>query len=424
MSLTWSVPDLSRLGTEPTLECPTAPLEVPAHGWRSDLERWLRKTAPGRKLPAPFHIAALETDFVGTFEAARAQYPGTPFTLIFNSKALPFTASTTTDQASLQFRRAFGEDEHGHIDGYLSTGLAYSDQDPHMVFTVANAIAYCRLTGRELLLAGNSYLFELKVGPNSKLGSSIFEHVHMPGITDNPATASERIPEKLPRTGALTVVDVQNSLLSTSVVATLRTDLDAAAVWEVLRQRFIAVDSSRISNPAPGQIVVQYPEYENDFCGKLMNHALLEGHRGMEVRDLRDAFPSTDQEEFEDFRRSVFRIETVREYYRRIDAGDNEWVVRMFAPDAEYQRADSTMRGVEALRAFYVGGERKIRGVHTMTRLDLSRSGDVLVEGEFRGTGAKGQPVQTGFSDRWRFEGNQVGFRKTTLAQGASYVKE
>jgi hypothetical protein len=58
----------------------------------------------------------------------------------------------------------------------------------------------------------------------------------------------------------------------------------------------------------------------------------------------------------------------IREYYRRIDTNDTEWVVALFTADAIYERADSTYRGAERMRQFFCI-DRRIRGVHSVEHL-------------------------------------------------------
>ncbi|TSD97284.1 nuclear transport factor 2 family protein [Skermania sp. ID1734] len=95
-------------------------------------------------------------------------------------------------------------------------------------------------------------------------------------------------------------------------------------------------------------------------------------------------------------------IARVREYYERVDAGDVEGVVNMFAPDAEYQRPGyDPFIGHAALERFY-GGQRVIKqGRHTVTSV-IGNGGDVAVQGSFAGVLHDGSEVSLRFADFFR----------------------
>jgi len=424
MSVVWTVANREGLALDPGLGDLTRPLELPPNHWRQRVEEHLKQRAGERALPSPFIFASLTTDLPAAVRLAQKESPSQPFTLVYNGYILPMTPATTQQQAAAEFRQAFGEDAPGSIPSYLSIGGLIRDSDMGTVFAVANAITFCKLTGRELTLAPDSYLSELKVGPDSELGDTLYDHAYLPGYIE-PRKAGRKEEGALPAltSGALRIGAVKTTLLSNAVQAQVVTDLPREAVWELLRQHAVAVDVEHIQ-PAAYGFDVRYPDYGHELCRRALSHlALRQGTPGSSP-NLAEAFRGDELVRFQAFQSEVYRLETIRHYYSKIDADDNAWVVQMFAPDAIYQRADSTITGIDAIRAFYVGGGRKIRGTHTLTRIEPLRSGEIYVEGRFEGTGARSQSVQTGFSDRWRSRDGLVTFRQTMLAQGAQYVKE
>ncbi len=424
MSVVWTAPSRDQLASQPAAENPTRPLEFPHGHWHQRIEGHLKRLAVERGLPAPFFFASLATNFLDVVHHAQSEFPKQPFTLVYNGYPLPMTPATSDREASAQFRQAFGEDPSRQLPSYLHIGGLIRDSDMGFVFAVANAITYCKLTGRELTLAPDSYLSELKVGPDSELGDTLYDHAYLPGYIE-PRKAGQKEEGALPAlaSGALRIGAVKTTLLSNAVQAQVVTDLPREAVWELLRQHAVAVDVEHI-HPAAYGFDVRYPDYGHELCRRALSYLALHQRDPSSAPNLDEAFRGGERARFQAFQAEIYRLETVRHYYPRIDAGDNGWVVQMFAPDAIYQRADSTITGIEAIRAFYVGGQRKIRGTHTLTRIEPLRSGEIYVEGRFEGTGARGQSVQTGFSDRWRFRDGLVTFRQTMLAQGAHYVKE
>jgi ketosteroid isomerase-like protein len=114
--------------------------------------------------------------------------------------------------------------------------------------------------------------------------------------------------------------------------------------------------------------------------------------------------------------------ETVEEYYKRVDSGDVEWVIEIFAEDACYQRAEAEYAGKKAISRFYREG-RKITGNHTIEE-PLVIKDVVVVRGIFKGKGAHGEPKEVRFCDFWEFKDSLVRLRQTYLAIGSDYVKE
>ncbi|MEM1141972.1 MAG: nuclear transport factor 2 family protein [Pseudomonadota bacterium] len=113
----------------------------------------------------------------------------------------------------------------------------------------------------------------------------------------------------------------------------------------------------------------------------------------------------------------------VAEYYQRIDRGDVDWVLSLFAPEAVYDRAETSYRGLAQITEFYQH-QRGITGVHeidTVATHDLT----TIAQGVFDGRGRDGSARKVGFADSWRFTlGGLVLHRKTFLAIGSQYVRE
>lgn len=116
--------------------------------------------------------------------------------------------------------------------------------------------------------------------------------------------------------------------------------------------------------------------------------------------------------------------DTIREYYRRIDANDTEWVLQLFSADARYDRAEATYQGAEELTDFF-RVRRQIRGVHSVESVWSVEPHIVIALGRFDGVGAKGDARSVRFVDIWSFESlDRVGHRQTFLALGQSYVRD
>lgn len=118
-------------------------------------------------------------------------------------------------------------------------------------------------------------------------------------------------------------------------------------------------------------------------------------------------------------------IDKVVRYYSDVDAQDLGAVLRLFAEDAVYVRADAHYAGKQAIERFY-REQRLIRGVHVIDRCwQQNESAVIVVTGEFKGRGRDERPRQVRFSDIWEFDpGHQVRRRETYLAIGHGYVQE
>lgn len=117
------------------------------------------------------------------------------------------------------------------------------------------------------------------------------------------------------------------------------------------------------------------------------------------------------------------RLEMIRDYYRRIDRQDLDWVVELFASDAVYERADARYAGRDAIEHFF-REERLIRGVHTIATLTQDETGRIFARGRFEGHGAAKDARSVRFADVWEFRSDdKVCFRQTYLALGHAYVE-
>lgn len=115
--------------------------------------------------------------------------------------------------------------------------------------------------------------------------------------------------------------------------------------------------------------------------------------------------------------------QTIREYYRRIDVGDIDWVLSLFDEASEYVRADARYSSKAEIAEFY-RVQRRISGRHALANL-LQKGDMVVVNGSFKGVGADGSRRDVGFADFWRFNRNhKVIHRATYLAVGSHVVRD
>lgn len=117
-------------------------------------------------------------------------------------------------------------------------------------------------------------------------------------------------------------------------------------------------------------------------------------------------------------------LDTIREYYHRIDGGDVAWVVGLFSTGSSYNRAGVTYLGAEEIKRFF-SESRKIRGVHTIRRFITSPDCTTIVaEGRFEGTGEAGDVREVDFTDVWDFGADRlVTSRATYLGIGHAFVE-
>ncbi|MFP4590735.1 MAG: nuclear transport factor 2 family protein [Halobacteriales archaeon] len=103
---------------------------------------------------------------------------------------------------------------------------------------------------------------------------------------------------------------------------------------------------------------------------------------------------------------------TVRRYYRLVDEGSYDDLVRLFAEDVRYERpGQGAIEGREALLRFYEEGRPLSEGEHAVDAVVVD--GDVAaVRGRFVGRQA-GERVAFGFADFHEFEGDLIARRYT-----------
>ncbi|MFT7835804.1 nuclear transport factor 2 family protein [Saccharothrix sp. BKS2] len=105
----------------------------------------------------------------------------------------------------------------------------------------------------------------------------------------------------------------------------------------------------------------------------------------------------------------------VRRYYERVDAGEVDGLLALFAPDVVYDRPGyPVMRGRDALAEFY-GGQRVISsGTHTLEQVTAEES-VVAVHGEFAGVLKDGSEAKLRFADFFTLAADGLISRRITF---------
>ena len=112
------------------------------------------------------------------------------------------------------------------------------------------------------------------------------------------------------------------------------------------------------------------------------------------------------------------RESLVKQYYKRIDADDLDWVVSFFSPDACYDRASAEFRGIGAIEAFF-RYDRGLSGTHYLSTI-WSVQNSVFAEGTFIGKNRYSDPVEVEYTDHWIIQDDmKVHYRRTELFRGA-----
>lgn len=215
-----------------------------------------------------------------------------------------------------------------------------------------------------------------------------------------------------------------NSIRSNDFEITIRTQASREDIYEAMRTKYVPIALDNIE-PIEGGFVLHFPDHiSSRFAGDFF-HAYWAGTLAGKPDPLSHALTRMGCQsisEVEGILDPQFYSDLIHRYYDKIDKGDVEWVIAMFAPAAIYERADAKLDGHDAIAEFYRSG-RKITGTHLIDEPIVS--GDtVIVRGVFDGKGADGSSKHVRFSDIWRFEGRLVVSRQTYLALGSSYVKE
>ncbi|GAO80959.1 nuclear transport factor 2 family protein [Sphingopyxis sp. C-1] len=112
----------------------------------------------------------------------------------------------------------------------------------------------------------------------------------------------------------------------------------------------------------------------------------------------------------------------VAAYYGQIDANDIPEILRVFSPDAVYERAGKAYQGEKRISRFF-RQERLIRGCHEMSEI-WKVPGHVVALGAFIGHGEAGDPRKVRFADIWTFgPDDEVPKRRTYLATDHAVVE-
>ena len=113
----------------------------------------------------------------------------------------------------------------------------------------------------------------------------------------------------------------------------------------------------------------------------------------------------------------------VRKYYELIDDQKIDEVLALFSNSATYVRCETTFSGIEEISGFYKN-DRKIKGRHTINSL-LAVGRNVVIEGNFVGTGVNGEAKNIRFADFFTLNTEEkIETRHTYLMIGSNYVRE
>lgn len=110
---------------------------------------------------------------------------------------------------------------------------------------------------------------------------------------------------------------------------------------------------------------------------------------------------------------SVTPRSVVRSYYDRVDAGEIDELVSLFAPDVVYDRpGHPRIEGREALERFYREVRPLSEGRHSL-RTIIADDEELAVRGTFEGL-QDGTVITLGFADFFRFdEDTRIQYRYT-----------
>jgi len=104
---------------------------------------------------------------------------------------------------------------------------------------------------------------------------------------------------------------------------------------------------------------------------------------------------------------------TARSYYRCVDAGDVEGILRLHSPDCVYERPGYLrIVGLPQLRQFYSTDRVIAHGSHQISSL-VTFGRSVAVEGEFTGTLKSGVTTAAKFADFFEISDGMIERRRT-----------
>lgn len=107
----------------------------------------------------------------------------------------------------------------------------------------------------------------------------------------------------------------------------------------------------------------------------------------------------------------------VKDYYRLVDAADYAAMYALFSDDIIYQRCESVIQGMRAMRHFYEH-ERQISGAHTLNTL-ITQGNLTVACGIFIGSNRQGESIHLEFADFFTFAADgTITTRSTYLANG------
>lgn len=362
--------------------------------------------------------------------------------LIFNALVFKVSAEVSDRALHAGFRESMGE-RSGKPRSMFHVDFPFSDNRDANVAEMANILAYAKLTGTRVLVVGP--IFEKWIGPNDSLerGISGCGEYNDGQQTDEVLRDTGPAPVAARELFGMQIDDVLPDRVGNGFSVHITSALGREAVFEIFRSKLFAVDFAAVQIDAGGTRVV-FPDFGTSSVRNYFS--ILHVNLSLGREDAYDAAnrfysDSSGTSEFAALKDRAYKMVTIRRYYEKVDEGDGQWVVDLFADDNPatgeqpvYDRGEDSLVGQIALRKFYIGDpeagvgpERKIHGKHTLEKQELFPDGTVIVRGRFDGHGAAGNEIHVGFTDYWAFDPSgkvKVSHRVTHLASGARTVRE
>ncbi len=333
--------------------------------------------------------------------------------LVFNQMIFMLDKSDTVEMLCESFIKLGG------------CGLFYisslADRNLSTVNTVASAIAWANLTNSSAMIVCRDSWTQMLIEPPATLKDGVWSAGRIPGL-DPPSPqqpATLQTPSKHPNLDFL-IDSVEPDLVDYGFTVLLRTSHSKDELHDLLRTKYFPLRKDEIEAQPDGVFKIRCSRFD-DSKVEYYFKSLYWGQFHDGAEDLNKAQRSLNTELAKRAQRE-FMLETVNEYYSRIDKGDTNWVIDLFSENAAYVRGEVTYQGKEQIREFFQI-TRQIKGVHAIQSIRRDKD-TVVVAGHFSGFGADGKPKEVDFCDFWTFKGREVLKRQSYLGAGAKVVEK